>query len=121
MKYSRTRSRKYYGGSPSGAWPWAANAYGATPEIQVMNTFGSPNNTGNMAVPIPGSHALNPYPGFSANPATVGGRRKRRHKKKGTMKGGFWGLGDAIVPATLLTMQQYFGPKRRKGSTKRRR
>jgi hypothetical protein len=128
MKYSRrtrTRSRKYSGGGdPSGAWPWVTNAYGSTPTEQVMNTFGSPNNTGNMAVALPNSYAVNPYPGFSGNPVTaVGGRRRRRRmaggrRRRKSMKGGFWGAGESLVPLSLLTLQQYFGPKKK--SKKRR-
>ena len=111
----RKLKRSMYGGS--GAWPWVESNYG-NETTQLANTFGHSNSTGNSILPVPGAHALNQYKGFSSSSATVGGRRRKRRKRtKKNMKGGFWGsaINTALVPLTLLTMQQTLGRKKRRG------
>jgi hypothetical protein len=48
----------------------------------------------------------------------AGGRRRSSKVKRG----GFWGvLNQAIVPFSILGMQQTYGKRRQKGGTKKRR
>jgi hypothetical protein len=110
---SKSKSKSQKGGNqgayPDSAWGFQLNNVGDA-WSQFTRVMGSPN-TSNVITP-----AHTPSVASNAAPARqTGGKRRNRSRAK---KGGYWGavLEQAIVPLTLLGLQQKFGTRRNQGA-----
>ena len=106
---SKSKSKSQKGGNqgayPDSAWGFQLNNVGDA-WSQFTRVMGS-TNTSNVITP---AHAAS-----SAAPVSqTGGKRRNRRNKKG----GYWGavLEQAIVPLTLLGLQQSVGTRRNHGA-----
>jgi len=136
---SKTARRGQHGGNlagnPASAWGWVNGTVG-NGWTQFMNSLTlQPGQTSASAQsndlnPVTNLNANNQQPYLNANMS--GGRKKRGHKKhygKAKCGGSFMGVANqAIVPGTLLAIQQLFGngksrknSKNFKGGSRRRR
>ena len=117
---SKSKSRSQKGGNqgayPDSAWGFQLNNVGDA-WSQFTRVMGSPN-TSNVITPA--STATTGATGATgdapvAHSSQKGGRRRNRNRAK---KGGYWGavLEQAIVPLTLLGLQQKFGTRRNHGA-----
>ena len=107
---SKSKSKSQKGGNqgayPDSAWGFQLNNVGDA-WSQFTRVMGSPN-TSNVITP---AHAAS-----SAAPVSQkGGKRRNRSRAK---KGGYWGavLEQAVVPLTLLGLQQSVGTRRNHGA-----
>ena len=100
---SRTRRHKRGGSSWTSGTTYVGQNYG-TEDMQYKNVFGpnpAPNAYGNYLIQ-PGGNMLPASVSSSASPLISGGRRHRRHTKRG----GFLGkiVSQAIVPFGLSAL-----------------
>ncbi len=108
---SKSKSKSQKGGNqgayPDSAWGFQLNNVGDA-WSQFTRVMSSPN-TSNVITPA------NSAPAAPAAPASqMGGKRRSKRSKKG----GYWGavLEQAIVPLTLLGLQQTVGTRRNHGA-----
>jgi hypothetical protein len=114
---SKSKSKSQKGGNqgayPDSAWGFQLNNVGDA-WSQFTRVMGSPN-TSNVITPA--NTATTGATGASspAHVSQTGGKRRNRNRAK---KGGYWGavLEQAIVPLTLLGLQQKFGTRRNQGA-----
>jgi len=108
-------------GNPPSAWGWVNGTVG-NGWTQFMNalTLQPGQNAGtiqsNDIVPVNNTNANNQQPYLNKNMG--GGKRMRKRRGK---RGGSWGavVGQAVVPGALLALQQTFGRRRNRVSSKK--
>ena len=110
---SKSKSKSQKGGNqgayPDSAWGFQLNNVGDA-WSQFTRVMGSPN-TSNVITPA--STATTGATG--AHASQKGGKRRNKSRAK---KGGYWGavLEQAVVPLTLLGLQQSVGTRRNHGA-----
>ena len=110
---SKSKSKSQKGGNqgayPDSAWGFQLNNVGDA-WSQFTRVMGS-SNTSNVITPA--STATTGATG--AHASQKGGKRRNKSRAK---KGGYWGavLEQAVVPLTLLGLQQKFGTRRNQGA-----
>ena len=106
---SKSKSKSQKGGNqgayPDSAWGFQLNNVGDA-WSQFTRVMGS-TNTSNVITPA--------HPAAPVAPTQTGGKRRGSKRNK---KGGYWGavLEQAIVPLTLLGLQQTVGTRRNHGA-----
>lgn len=126
---TRSKSKSQSGGYPDSAWGNMLNSVGDS-WTQFNNVINSPKPD-NVIKPLTHSapaSAPAPAPASASAPAHSrapqnGGKRRKHNNRSRNKKGGYWGavLEQAIVPLTLLGLQQKFTPKRHHNQNKTRR
>jgi hypothetical protein len=118
---TRSKSKSQSGGYPDSAWGNMLNSVGDS-WTQFNNVINSPKPD-NVIKPLTHSApAPASAPAHSRAPQN-GGKRRKHSSRSRNKKGGYWGavLEQAIVPLTLLGLQQKFTAKRHNNQNKTRR
>ena len=110
--------RRHRSGLAGGAGAPNPSSYSSAASYQ-MAVNGSANDQYNRVFDVAGpdgSNQSNAIVGLQGQRAGSR-RRSRRHKK-----GGFWGevINQAVVPLSLLAMQQRYGKKTKRGGSRRK-
>jgi hypothetical protein len=117
----RSRSRSYKGGSYSSASTYGSyvNGSGDSQFNRVFDQGGAEaGRQSNVIIGAQGQWGQSPHLPNAQNLALVQSAGKRRNKR-----GGLWGevINQAVVPLSLLGMQQTYGRKRSGGRTCKKR
>ena len=118
----KSRSRSYKGGSGNYS---SASTYGSyvngSGDSQYSRVFDQTSDAGrqsNVIIGAQGQWAQQPHGPNAQNLSLIQSAGKRRNKR-----GGLWGevINQAVVPFTLLGLQQNYGRNKRGGKTSKRR
>lgn len=125
-KHRRTRSRRHRGGAGAPITP-------STPSPMMGSNMANPgtynsassyqlavNGTGNEQFDRVFNDTSSQSNGITGLQGQRAGSRRRRHHRK--RKGGMWGeiVSQAVVPLSLLAMQQRYGKGKKRSSRSRR-